>query len=67
MTSTNVPMVSKAMFNALKNNPPMLAYRFLATIYDARKPVPPSAQRSQRASTPRHSVYGRITVRLLRC
>jgi hypothetical protein len=35
MTSTNVPMVSKAMFNALRNNPPVLAYRFLATIYDA--------------------------------
>ncbi len=32
MTSTNVPMVSKAMFNALRNNPPVLAYHFLATM-----------------------------------
>ncbi len=30
MTSTNVPMIGKDVFNALKNNPPVLAYRFLA-------------------------------------
>jgi hypothetical protein len=35
MTGTNVPMVGKAMFDALKNNPPVLAHRFLATIVPA--------------------------------